>query len=122
MGTGKPGTPFKFTLRNGTGKKLDNISPPTLSVKPATGLYILDRTASSCGTGIKSLASGASCSVSGNFIAPTTGDYELEAVFNYDGKRIPLSTKTNAGRVFTINNDCTSDVWFSFNGASAKEG
>ncbi len=109
---GLPATPAAFTFTNTGSTTVTGVTAPT--VTPSGGTY--NYTTTNCSG---SLSPSASCTISGTFTAPTTGNYTIDATFNYAGPAVPLSTSTDAtGRLFTIINNCTTQVWFSFNGAA----
>ncbi len=68
------------------------------------------------------LAASAFCEVTGTFTGNRTGAYLVEATFHYAGPDVTVSTNTNVGRTITINNRCTENVWYSFNGDPTQNG
>ncbi len=64
------------------------------------------------------LAAGASCTLCGTLNTTATGNYTVTGTFTYAGPNVTVATSTNAGRQLTVINNCSSNVWWSFNGSA----
>jgi len=114
----------QFAFTNNGSASVSGASPtPPVVVSPGPSSQLGTPTYSSGCTAI--LGSGDTCLVTVMFTPSATATaYIVSSTYTYTGGLLTASTTTTtaAFRTFTINNYCSTDVWYAFNGAPVRKG